>query len=83
MYRVASYSQMPNVDVSIPISMNEWFQTRNYDTVLKKSINFCNSMRWKLLNVLVMMILRILSTNSNDFVISHTLSISPKPRDCI
>jgi hypothetical protein len=35
------------------------------------------------LNILVMTMLRILSTNSNDFVISHTLSISPKPRDCM
>jgi hypothetical protein len=51
--------------------------------VLKNSTNFRNSMKWKLLDILTMMILRILSTNSNDFVISRTLSISPKPRDCM
>jgi hypothetical protein len=49
--------------------------------VLKESTNFCKSVRWKLLNVLVMTVLRIISTNSNDFVIFLTLSVSPKPED--
>lgn len=39
------------------------------DTIFKKSANFCKPMRWKLLDVIVVTIFRVIRTYGYDFVI--------------
>lgn len=45
----------------------------NQLTVLKKPANFCESVRWKLLDVFEVSVLGIISTDGDDLVIFFTL----------
>jgi hypothetical protein len=45
------------------------------DTVLKKTTDLSKPVWWKLLDILVMTILRIISTDSYDFVIFLSLPL--------
>jgi hypothetical protein len=45
------------------------------DTVLKKTTDFSKPVWWKLLDILVVTILRIISTDSYDFIIFLSLPL--------